>query len=104
MPTWSAHSPTPNSYDFTTLLKFIYQHSLDSSPSLIFPSLGIFEAYDISSITDEMPLEFIKSKIDATKSNNEVPKLKKILVEFSRTRQTDITIPKALDYAHKRQG
>ena len=93
---WSI--PVPISYDFTTLLKLRHQYSTDSSPTLLFPSLEIFEAYNILGVTDVMLLEFIKSRIDATKSNHDVSKLKKVLVEFSRTRQTDI-IPEALAYA-----
>jgi hypothetical protein len=57
--------------------------------------LEIFEAYNISGVSDIMLLEFIKARIDATKSNAGVSKLKKVLIEFSRTRQTDI-VPEAL--------
>jgi hypothetical protein len=60
--------------------------------------LEVFEAYDVPDVTDIMLLEFIKARIDATKVNANVSKLKKVLVEFLRTRQTDI-VPEALAYA-----
>jgi hypothetical protein len=82
----------------TTLNEFRYQYSSDSAPTVLFPLLEIFEAYDLSSVTDIMLLDFIKARIDATKSNAGVSKLKKVLIEFSRTRQTDI-VPEALAYA-----
>ena len=84
----------------TTLHEIRHQYSPNSAPTVLFPSLEIFEAYDISGVTDMMLLEFIKGRIDAaTKSNTAgVSKLKDVLVEFSRTRQTDI-VPEALAYA-----
>ena len=82
----------------TTLLESRHQYSPDSAPTVLFPSLEIFEAYDISGVTDIILLEFIKARIDATKSNAGVSKLKKVLVEFRGARQTDI-IPEALAYA-----
>jgi hypothetical protein len=82
----------------TTLTGFRHQYSPDSAPTLLFPSLEIFEAYDIVGVTDIMLLEFIKARIDATKSNAGVSRLKKVLVEFSRTRETDI-VPEALAHA-----
>jgi hypothetical protein len=85
----------------TTLHEIKHQYSHDSAPTILFPSpsLEIFEAYDISpAVTDIMLLEFIKARIDATKSNAGVSKLKKVVVEFSGTRQTDI-VPEALAYA-----
>ena len=81
-----------------TLHEFRHQYSPDSPPTVLFPALEIFEAYDISGVTDIMLLEFIKARIDATKSNAGVSKLKKVLVDFSGTRQTDI-VPEALAYA-----
>jgi hypothetical protein len=90
----------PNSQQvaITTLREIRLQYSPDSAPTVLFPSLEIFEAYGISSVTDIMLLEFIKARIDATKSKAGVWKLKKVLVEFLRTRETDI-VPEALAYA-----
>ena len=82
----------------TTPQEFSHQYSPDSAPTPLFPSLEILEAYDISGVTDTTFLEFIKARVDATKSNAVVSKLKKVLVEFSRKRQTDI-VPEALAYA-----
>ena len=82
----------------TTLHEYRHQYSPDSAPTLLFPSLEIFEAYDILGVTDIMLLEFIKARIDASKWNAGVSKLKKVLVDFSGTRQTDI-VPEALAYA-----
>ena len=82
----------------TTLHKFRHQYSFDSAPTVLFPSLETFEAYGIFGVTDLAFLEFIKARIDATKSNAGVSKLKKVFVEFLGTRQTDI-IPEALAYA-----
>ena len=82
----------------TTLHESRHQYSPDSTPTVLFPSLEIFEAYGILGVSDINLLEFIKARIDATKSNVGVSKLKKVLVEFSGTRQTDI-IPEALAYA-----
>ena len=81
----------------TTLHKSRHRYSPDSAPTVLFPSLEIFEAYGISGITDIVFLEFIKAIIDSTKSNVGISKLK-VLVEFSGRRQTDI-IPEALAYA-----
>jgi hypothetical protein len=88
--------PTPNSY-FTTLHEFRHQYSPDSSPTLLFPSLEIFEAYHISGVTDIMLLKFIKDRIDASMNDGGVSKLKKVSVELAR-QETDI-IPEALAYA-----
>ena len=82
----------------TTLHETRHQYSPDSAPTVLFPSLEIFEAYGISDVTDIMLLEFIKARIDATKSNAGVSKLRKVLVDFSGSRQTDI-VPEALAYA-----
>ena len=82
----------------TALRESRHQYSPNSAPTVLFPSLEIFEGYGISGVTDIIFLEFIKARIDATKSNAGVSKLKKVLVEFSRTKQTDI-IPEALAYA-----
>ena len=92
--------PNPGNATFMTALHEVkHQYSHDSAPTVLFPSLEIFEAYDISSaVTDMMLLEFIKARIDATNSNAGVSKLKKVLVEFSGIRQTDI-VPEALAYA-----
>jgi hypothetical protein len=92
--------PNPGYATFITALHEIkHQHSHDSAPTVLFPSLETFEAYDISfAVTDIMLLEFIKARIDATKSNAGVSKLKKVLVEFSGRMQTDI-VPEALAYA-----
>ena len=95
---FTPHYPYPGHSNFTILHAFRHQYSPDSLPTLLFPSLEIFEAYDITGVTDIMLLEFIKARIDATKSNADVSKLKKVLVEFLRARQTDI-IPEALAYA-----
>jgi hypothetical protein len=85
----------------TTLHETRFQYSPDSVPTVLFPSLEIFEAYGISAVTDIMLLEFIKARIDATNldsNNHSVSKLKKVLVKFSRKRETDI-VPEALAYA-----
>ena len=82
----------------TTLGESRHQYFSDSAPTVLFPSLEIFEAYDISGVTDIIFLEFVKARIDASKSNSGVSKLKKVLVKFLRTKQTDI-IPEALAYA-----
>ena len=82
----------------TTLRESRHQYSPDSAPTVLFPSLEIFEAYGISGVTDMIFLDFIKARIDATKSNTGISKLKKVLVEFTRTKQKDI-IPEALAYA-----
>ena len=83
----------------TTLHEFRHQCFPDSAPTVLFPSLEIFEAYGISGVTDIEFLEFIKARIDSTKSNAGISKLK-VLVEFSGRRQTDI-IPEALAYAQE---
>ena len=97
------HFPSYNSQyacpEYVTLITALQQYSPDSAPTILFPSLEIFEAYYISGVTDIMLLEFIKARIDAAKSNVGVSKLKKVLVRFSRTRQTDIA-SEALAYAH----
>ena len=85
--------------EYVTLITTLQQYSPDSAPTVLFPSLEIFEAYYMSGVTDMMFLEFIKARIDAAKSNTGVSKLKKVLVSFSRPRQTDI-VPEALAYAH----
>ncbi|KAF8800306.1 hypothetical protein BYT27DRAFT_7200204 [Phlegmacium glaucopus] len=82
----------------TALYKIKHQHFPDSAPTVLFPALEVFEAYSISSITDEMLLEFIMARIDATRSNTAVSKLRKVLVDFTRIRQIDI-VPEALAYA-----
>ena len=105
-PSWSyiysdpPHDAYPRYIDFNTLHEFRHQYSIDSAPTLLFPSLETFEAYGFSGVTDAMLLEFIKARIDATKSNTGVSKLKKVLVEFSRAEQTDI-VPEALAYAQE---
>ena len=83
----------------TTLHESRHQCFPDSAPTVLFPSLEIFEAYGISGVTDIEFLEFIKARIDSTKSNAGISKLK-VLVEFSGRRQTDI-IPEALAYAQE---
>ena len=95
--------PTPYAYPenvafITTLHAFRHQYSCDSAPTILFPSLEIFEVNDVSGTADIMLLEFIKARIDATKSNAGVSKLKKVSVDFSGTRETDI-VPEALAYA-----
>ena len=92
------HSAYSGNFDFNILHELSHQYSPDSSSTLLFPSLEIFEAYCISGVTDIMLLEFIKARIDATKLNANILKIKKVAVEFSRTRQTDI-VPDALAYA-----
>ena len=76
----------------TTLHEIKHPYSPDSEPTVLFPLLEIIEAYGILDESDITFLEFIKARIDATKSNAGISKLKKILVEFSgsRRRQTDI--------------
>ncbi|KAF8814499.1 hypothetical protein BYT27DRAFT_7206060 [Phlegmacium glaucopus] len=91
--------PHPNQVTLmTALYKIKHQHFPDSTPTVLFPSLEIFEAYCIPSVTDEVLLEFIMARIDATRSNTAVSKLRKVLIHFTRTRQTDI-VPQALAYA-----
>ena len=100
------HFTSHNSYypysENATLITILHgirhQYSPDSAPTVLFPSLEIFEAYDISGVTDIVLLEFIKARIDATKSNAGVSELKKVLIKFPRTRQSDI-VPEALTYA-----
>ena len=95
----SHHAYPENVTLMTTLHEIRHQYSPNSAPTVLFPSLEIFEAYEVSGVTDIMLLEFIKGRIDAaTKSNAGVSKLKKVLVEFSGTRQIDI-VPEALAYA-----
>ena len=95
----NSHYPYPeHSTLITTLHEIRHQYSPDSAPTVLFPLLEIFEAYDILDVSDIVLLEFIKARIDAAKSNASVSKLKKVLVKFSRTRQTDI-VPEALAYA-----
>ena len=84
----------------TTLHEIRHQYSPNSAPTVLFPSLEIFEVYDVSGVADIMLLEFIKGRIDAATESNTagVSKLKKVLVEFEGMRQTDI-VPEALAYA-----
>ena len=97
--TYYRSRPSPGHANFlATLHEIKHQYSPDSAPTVPFPSLEVFEAYDVSRVTDIMLLEFIKARIDATKSNPGVSKLKKVLVEFSRIRQTDI-VPEVKAYA-----
>ena len=94
-----SHYPFPENVILMTALHEIqHQYSPNSAPTVFFPSLEIFEAYDIPGVTDIMLLEFIKGRIDATKSNAGVSKLKKVLAGFSGSRQTDV-VPEALAYA-----
>ncbi|KAF8814501.1 hypothetical protein BYT27DRAFT_7206075 [Phlegmacium glaucopus] len=92
--------PHPEQVDLMTALhKTKHQHFPDSAPTVLFPSLEVFEAYYcIPSITDQDLLEFIMARIDATRSNTAISKLRKVLVHFTRTRQMDI-VPEALAYA-----
>ncbi|KAF8800305.1 hypothetical protein BYT27DRAFT_7200197 [Phlegmacium glaucopus] len=95
--------PFPHSHPeqvelMTALYKIKHQHFPDSAPTVLFPALEVFEAYSISSVTDAILLEFIMARIDATRSNTAVSKLRKVLVHFTRTRQIDI-VPEALAYA-----
>ncbi|KAF8799667.1 hypothetical protein BYT27DRAFT_7201186, partial [Phlegmacium glaucopus] len=82
----------------TALYEIKHQHFPDSAPTVLFPSLEVLETYDIPSITDEILLEFIMARIDATMSNTAVSKLRRVSVYFARTRQIDI-VPEALAYA-----
>ncbi|KAF8800302.1 hypothetical protein BYT27DRAFT_7313919 [Phlegmacium glaucopus] len=92
-------NPHPEQVELmTALYKIKHQHFPDSAPTVLFPSLEVFEAYSISSVTDEILLEFIMARIDATRSKTAVSKLRKVLVHFRRTRQIDI-VPEALAYA-----
>ncbi|KAF8814506.1 hypothetical protein BYT27DRAFT_7206083 [Phlegmacium glaucopus] len=91
--------PHPNQVTLmTALYKIKHQHFPDSMPTVLFPSLEIFEAHCIPSVTDEVLLEFIMARIDATRSNTAVSKLRRVLIHFPRTRQIDI-VPEALSYA-----
>ena len=101
-PSHGSHYPYPGHAGHLTLINSLHesrhQYSPDSAPTVLFPSLEIFEAYGVLGVTDIFFLEFIKARIDATKLNAGISKLKKVLVEFSGRRQTDI-IPEALAYA-----
>ena len=94
-------SPYPPRYscpEYTSLMNALIRYSPDSAPTVLFPSLEVFEAYNISGVSDIMLLGFIKARIDATKSNADVSKLKKVSITFSREREMDI-VPEALAYA-----
>jgi hypothetical protein len=81
------------------LYEIKHQYSPDSVPTVLFPLLEVFEAYDFAGIvSDTLLLKFIMARIDAAMSNTGVSKLRKVVVEFDRTRQIDIA-PQALDYA-----
>ena len=95
-PSLTSHYACP---EYVTLITALQQYSPDLATTVLFPSLEIFEAYYMSGLTDIMLLEFIKARIDASKSNAGVSKLKKVLISFSRPRQTNI-VPEALAYAH----
>ena len=76
----------------------LYQHFPDSAPAALFPSLEVLEAYHIYFMTDAALLEFIIARIDATRLDASVSKLRKVLIQFSRPRQIDI-VPDALAHA-----
>jgi hypothetical protein len=89
--------------DQSRLLGMLYevehQFSPASTSTLLLPSLEILEAYGIPSVTDEMLLQFIMARIDASNLDPvRVSKLKKVFVYFTRSRQIDIA-PEALAYA-----
>jgi hypothetical protein len=90
--------PEPPVEFMTALYELQHQYSPHSEPTVLFPSLEVLEAYHIRTVTDATLLELIIARIDATRSNASVSKLKKVLIEFSRPRQTDI-VPEALAYA-----
>ena len=97
---WIGYDPRPElASAIKTLCKIKRQNSPNSVPTVLFPSLEVFEAYDVSGVlTDTMVMEFIMGRIDATGLNTGVSKLRKVLVEFMRTRQTDI-VPEVSEYA-----
>jgi len=93
---FALHHPHPEQVKLmTALYKVKHHYSSDSAPTVPFPSLEVFEAYGIPSVTDAILLEFIMARIDAARSNDAVSNLRKVLIQFSRPRQTDI-IPEAL--------
>jgi hypothetical protein len=93
------YDPHSEQINFFFLLYGVeHQYSPASTSTLFLPSLEVFEAFGIPSVTDEMLLKFITSRIDASKLDPRVSKLKKVLINFSRSRQMDI-IPEALAYA-----
>ena len=73
--------------------------SLDSVPTFLLPSLEVFEVYGIKDVNDSVLLEFITTRIDATKSSTGVPKLRKVVVGLERPRAIDNIVPQALAYA-----
>jgi hypothetical protein len=80
------------------LVEIRHQYTPGSAPTVLLPLLEVFEAYDIPTVTDDILLQFITTRIDAARSNTCVAKLRKVLVQFSRTKQKDI-VPEALAYA-----
>lgn len=80
------------------LYELRHSSSPDSVPTLLLPSLEVFEAQGIQDTTDSVLLEFIKARVDAAKSNTGVSKLRKVKVHFGRAREIDI-VPEALAYA-----
>lgn len=97
---FSPNYPHPEQVKFVTgPYEVRHQYLPDSEPIVLLPSLEVFEGYGIPSVTDVILLEFIKVRSDATRSNTGVSKLRKVLVQFVRTRERDI-VPEALAYAH----
>ena len=64
--------------------------SNDSSAALQLPRLESLEAYNLASLTDEGLLDFITSRINASKWG-EIAVLKSVKIYFQRRRQKDIT-------------
>ena len=83
----------------TGLYEVRHQYLPDYEPIVLLPSLEVFEGDGIPSVTDVILLEFIKARIDATRSNTSASKLRKVLVQFVKTRESDI-VPEASAYAH----
>jgi len=64
--------------------------SISSSAVLPLPRLESLEAYNLASLTDEGLLDFITSRINASK-RGEIAALKSVKIYFHRRRQKDIT-------------
>ena len=84
----------------TDLYTIRHPSTPDSAPTVLLPSLEVFEAFGIKWVNDEQFLKFIINRIYVAKSNTSVSKLRRVSVQFSRSRQMDI-VPEALAYARE---
>ena len=80
-----------------------HQYSPNSPPTVLFPSLEVFEVYHVhhtENPTDNLILKFIISRTNETRSNTGVSKLRKVLVHSWATGgpQED-TVSETLAYA-----